>query len=201
MFGHIGKRKRQILNKLRGIHNNSSFPRNKFLKDLEVTLKNKLNSILAQEEILWHQKSRCQWLAHGDRNTRYFHKKTIIRRRKNKIIMIKNNNGDWIEDLDSIENHATNYFTNIFCEDSSCKQNVISNSGFENFPPEKMAKLDDPSSISELKEALFSMGGTKALDDDGYPAVFFFKRIRIWLVLVCLTLFAKPLRAISLLMT
>ncbi|KAJ8753134.1 hypothetical protein K2173_017696 [Erythroxylum novogranatense] len=39
------------------------------LVQLEIDLQAKLEEILDNEEILWRQKSRCEWLADGDRNT------------------------------------------------------------------------------------------------------------------------------------
>lgn len=39
--------------------------------------------VLFQEEMLWYQKSRAKWLHFGDRNTRYFHGTTAVRRRRN----------------------------------------------------------------------------------------------------------------------
>jgi hypothetical protein len=38
-----------------------------------------------QEEIYWRQRSRINWLQHGDMNTRFFHHTTKDRRRRNKI--------------------------------------------------------------------------------------------------------------------
>lgn len=54
------------------------------LEKLEQKLIKEYNDILLQEEIYWFQKSRVQWLQFGDRNTKYFHSTTLIRRRKKK---------------------------------------------------------------------------------------------------------------------
>ncbi|MCH84156.1 putative ribonuclease H protein [Trifolium medium] len=48
--------------------------------------------------MVWHQKSRAQWIKDGDRNTRYYHLKTLNRQRKNKIIMLRAEDGSWVED-------------------------------------------------------------------------------------------------------
>jgi len=56
---------------------------------LEKDLQEQLEITLYQEECLWFQKSRSQWIADGDRNTKYYHSKTIIRKRKNKILSEK----------------------------------------------------------------------------------------------------------------
>jgi hypothetical protein len=39
----------------------------------EVKIKQKLEEIYAQEEILWRQKSQIQWLKEGERNSNFFH--------------------------------------------------------------------------------------------------------------------------------
>jgi hypothetical protein len=63
------------------------------LKRLEQRLQRELNDILRKEELMWYQRSRAKWLQDGDRNTRYYHLKTVSRRRRNNIIMLKNDSG------------------------------------------------------------------------------------------------------------
>lgn len=42
-------------------------------------------------EIRWHQRSRCNWLSNGDRNTRFFHAYASARARKNAVLEIEVN--------------------------------------------------------------------------------------------------------------
>ena len=58
--------------------------------------------IMTQE----YQKSRRDWINCGDRNTRFFHQKTIHRRRVNRIVMLKNNSGEWVQDMDQLKSMA-----------------------------------------------------------------------------------------------
>lgn len=56
-----------------------------FLGNLERDLIREYNKILRQEEVLGFQKSRVNWLALGERNTKFYHLTTLNRRRRNKI--------------------------------------------------------------------------------------------------------------------
>ncbi|CAL2276969.1 unnamed protein product [Prunus armeniaca] len=64
------------------------------LGNLEDVLIGEYNGILDEEALLWQQKSRLKWLQEGDRNTKFFHMTTIIRRRCNKIERWKNCDGE-----------------------------------------------------------------------------------------------------------
>ncbi|KAG8472191.1 hypothetical protein CXB51_036355 [Gossypium anomalum] len=43
----------------------------------EVLIRDELENTLHHEEMLWKQKSRCEWLNLGDRNTSYFHRQAV----------------------------------------------------------------------------------------------------------------------------
>ena len=59
----------------------------------EASINMELQERLQREETLWRQKSRIKWLSVADLNTKFFHPTTIIRRRKNAIDFIKNQQG------------------------------------------------------------------------------------------------------------
>lgn len=56
-----------------------------------IRIKNKINSMLMNEEIYWKQRSRIDWLREGDKNTKFFRFKASAGRRKNKIWGIEDN--------------------------------------------------------------------------------------------------------------
>jgi hypothetical protein len=99
VFGSIHKRKADLMTRINGIQRRQQAEKNnKFLERLERNLQQELNLILKQEEAMWFQKSRSQWIKDGDRNTRYYHVKTVTRRRRNKIMMLRNEQNEWIND-------------------------------------------------------------------------------------------------------
>ena len=60
---------------------------------IENELQVELSEWLARIEVLPKQKSWELWLKEGDRNTKFFHLSTIIRRRLNHINAIKSEDG------------------------------------------------------------------------------------------------------------
>jgi hypothetical protein len=84
-------KKKELMARLAGIQANMHNGNNSGgLRQLETKLHEELSSILKKEELMWFQRSRSKWLIDGDRNTRYYHTKTVSRRRKNNILMLKN---------------------------------------------------------------------------------------------------------------
>ena len=61
-----------------------------------------------------NQKSRELWVKEGDRNTRYFHLSSIIRRCRNCIFEIKLDDGSWINSREEIWNYFIDYFKALY---------------------------------------------------------------------------------------
>ena len=70
-FGNIFWQKKCLLARLGGIQRALESYYSKGLLNLEKQLKADMEEVLTQEEIIWHQKSRRDWLLLGDRNTSY----------------------------------------------------------------------------------------------------------------------------------
>ena len=81
-------------------------------KQMEIT--RKIEIALEQEEMHYMQRSRANWLMHGDRNTKFFHNFARARRKRNAILKLKDENGQWKEGDDVIKPLIRDYFSSLF---------------------------------------------------------------------------------------
>jgi hypothetical protein len=104
-FGNIFQRKNRILARLNGIQCVLSSNSLESLFKIEKSLREDYFKVLKLEEDFWALKSRVGWVVEGDRNIKFFHTSTLVRRRVNKIVRLRNCVGDWITDSDLIRLH------------------------------------------------------------------------------------------------
>ena len=64
--------------------------------------------------MMWQQRSKVQWLKHGDQNTKFLHRTATQRKRKNFIKGLCDGNGDWQEDEDFFSTLLIDFYTNLF---------------------------------------------------------------------------------------
>lgn len=69
-------------------------------------------------------KSQVNWMIQGDRNTAFNHISTLVRRKRNQIIAIKNVVGEWIYEENEIKDFIRSrfdgiYSTSLFCASRS----------------------------------------------------------------------------------
>ncbi|XP_039053106.1 uncharacterized protein LOC120195039 [Hibiscus syriacus] len=117
IFGQLSYRKRNVMARLKVIQRYLDKNRSSYLSRLETKLQTELELILDQEEILWKQKSRSDWINFGDRNTTYFHKKAIINKRINRIYSLQISTGDWCSDTNVLRQETSAYFQKLFSLD------------------------------------------------------------------------------------
>ncbi|CAL2260060.1 unnamed protein product [Prunus armeniaca] len=173
VFGHLRQTKARLLARLAGIQRSLSRGPNRFLNILEVTLVEEFNLLLEQEALFWQQKSRVKWLQEGDRNTKFFHLTTIIRRRRNKIERLKDENGVWVEESQAIKSVAMKYFSDLFNSRQCLQSNVDIPQLFPCIDDADMAGLVKSVDLQEVNDSLFGIGEIKAPGVDGYPACFY----------------------------
>jgi len=146
------------------------------LKIKESTTQKKLNERCTQEETLWRQKSRIQWLKEGERNTAFFHRSTIQHRMTNRINAIKTDEGNHVRTQDEIESELVSHFHSLLSEEHQDRSPAIAQV-ISHIPPiitpEHNASLLREISMAELEEAFNSMAEGKAPGPDGFTINFF----------------------------
>ena len=98
VFGNIFHKKNRVVARLCGVQSNIANRPSEALLRFENQLQREFLDILKQEEEFWSVKSRYNWLIQGDRNTKFFHISTLIRRKRNKISSLQDNQGNWVHD-------------------------------------------------------------------------------------------------------
>ncbi|KAK9008452.1 hypothetical protein V6N11_075346 [Hibiscus sabdariffa] len=114
IFGHIGRRKKVLLARLRSIDRALQKRHSDFLVDLDSRLRKELDIMLEQEEKLWFQKAGAMWVHFGDHNTQFFHASAKSRYRVNSILRLKKDDGEWCEDQDELKELVVSYFQTLF---------------------------------------------------------------------------------------
>ncbi|KAH9696901.1 reverse transcriptase domain-containing protein [Citrus sinensis] len=140
---------------------------------LETKLKKKLEEVLSQEELLWYQKSRREWIKYGDRNTSFFHQKTITRRDRNRITAIRDEGGNWIYEAQEIKDHAVTFFSTLYKSEQGTYQPYQVQGCFPQIDQTRLASLAMPIDKEEVHAAICQMSPLKAPGIDGYPAGFY----------------------------
>lgn len=74
---------------LQGIQKHMFSGRKPGLVKLEKKLQNELDEILGQEEMIWFQKSREEWIISGEKTTKFYHTSTIVNRARKRVEALK----------------------------------------------------------------------------------------------------------------
>lgn len=124
-----------------------------------------------QRGAFWLQKSRRDWLKDGDRNAKFYHEKTISRRRKSKITMLRDDSGQWVEEDSSLRNLVLNFYSTLFEEEIQNLPYLVTNIGFPSWSNQMVN--EECLSNQEIKLALNDIFPLKAPGANGFPVVFF----------------------------
>ena len=123
-FENIFSRKKNLMSRLNGIQRVLALRPSDFLVKLENELLRELDIVLNQEEELWALKSRVNWMIQGDHNANFYHVSTLIRRKRNQIMVIKSAVGDWIHEEGEIKDFIRCGFERVFLSSLSCVPRV-----------------------------------------------------------------------------
>ncbi|XP_031402735.1 uncharacterized protein LOC116212324 [Punica granatum] len=174
MFGSINRRKEKLMARLLGIQSKLQRGTNPFLSRLKAKLSAELEEVLSQEEIMWYQKSRSEWVKLGERNTKYFHAKAVQKRRRIRVEILRNDEGEWINDEAMLKCMTLRHFQRLYVASNDIRPTTLLN-GFPAVLHDKLQHLDRAITPEEVYRALFDMDPFKAPGPDGFQAVFFQK--------------------------
>jgi hypothetical protein len=127
------------------------------MQDIRLTLDD-MNELLYREEMLWLQRSRISWLKEGDRNTKFFHRKTVWRARKNRITALQDQDGVVQDTASEMERLATSYFKTVHTRDPSIIARPVVDLFAEVIFEETNENLCKPFLVEEISDALFQIG-------------------------------------------
>lgn len=163
VFGDKNRKKKRLLARIGGIQRKIMLGEtNRFLTRLEAELQKDLNNVLAHEEMMWHQRSRSKWLSDGDRNTHFYHVKALNRRRKNKILALRNDQGVWQDNEADVKELVNNFYKNLFIEEHVFGAWFHSNFTFGVLNNDISNSLCGDVTLDEVKKVVFHMGAWKA---------------------------------------
>jgi len=134
-FGNIFQAKRELEEKMAGLQRTmiKEGPNEERLAQ-ESNLQKKWEERLRQEELLWKQKSRVQWLKHGERNTSFLHKSTIHHRANNRILSLTKVDGAKVFTREQIGYELNSYFRSLLIDPNHDRTKLSTNS-LVLFPP------------------------------------------------------------------
>lgn len=110
-FPNNRKRIDEIMVKLKELQARES---NNEIRKLIKEYEEELEVVWSREERFWLQRSRIKWLWWGDRNTKFFHQRTLMRRQRNRVTRLKDENGMWLEEEEQIAERIKGYFQELF---------------------------------------------------------------------------------------
>lgn len=180
-FGNLFHRKKRILARLKGIQESLSISPCPFLVDLEGKLRMEYAEVANLEEEFWALKARILWLVEGDRNTSFYHTSALVRRRRNRILCMKDRVGNWLNGEREIADFIRKGFSELF------SSSQVSSSLADWDPPfwkihlkeDDLTHLNLPVSDEEILAGLWALKPFKSPGPNGLHVGFFH---RFWLV-------------------
>lgn len=103
----------------------------------------------------------------GDKNTKFFYTSTLIRRRRNRVVMLQNEEGAWMEDVAELKGMALAFYKKLFTLDCLAEGDFITGC-FPCVDANTREELGKEATMEETQRALRDIGSYKAPGHDGF---------------------------------
>jgi hypothetical protein len=133
----------------------------------------RLELLMEQEELMWVQRARANWLKHGDRNTKFFQQFASSRKKKNTVTGLVDDQGTRHEDGYTMCSMVQNYFSYLFQSEFPMMDQSVLDAVEEKVTADMNRSLLADFTPEEVKKALFAIGDLKAPGPDGLHAIFY----------------------------
>lgn len=117
-------------------------------------------------------KSRSKWLHSSDRNTKFFHGVTAVRRKKNTYDILQEEEGNWVGEPTRIETMVTKCYRDLFADDGIRDVACITGP-FPKLSDQEMRAINKEFTKGDIFNVMSHMGSFKAPSLDGLQATFF----------------------------
>ena len=136
-------------------------------------LRDEIQKLKTREELIWKQRSRNMWLKEGDRNTRYFHCRAYQRNRRNLILGLEDEIGNWVEDEGQMGRVVQDYFESMFTSSNpSGFDEILEGMQLATFDASPL-RLGRDFQAEEVLTALKQMAPLIAPGPDGMSPIFY----------------------------
>jgi hypothetical protein len=136
-------------------------------------------SISSAEDNFLKQKSRNKWLNLGDGNNAFFHNSVKVRNSSNLIKMLKDANGNCVQDVQRIKNLALDFYHKLIGSSSDvfsfAKARRVVGLIKRKFSANCIAGMNAPVTRAKITKVMFAMNKDKVPSPDGFSAGFFHK--------------------------
>lgn len=175
-YGQIGERYLQALQQLQvckeAVQEN---PKDNQLIQKEVEASKHLKEMKEAYHSFVYQRAKIRWLKEGDSNTKFFHRNIKRRKFQQKILEIQDKNGVVRSNPDEINDAFEKFYVDLLgtpnADRAPIQQDIIQMGA--RITDQQADYLTMEFSDQDIKDAFFSIPGSKAPGPDGFNSTFF----------------------------
>jgi len=129
---------------------------------------------LSKQRLYFSQKAKVQWIQYGDSSSKFFHATIKSRNTRNKINLLMNEQGVWMNKKKEIVDDLVRYYKKLLGSESLVEP--LNPKVLDEGPkvsPQQCLDLCRMVTDEEIKNVIFTMNDVKAPGPDGFSASFF----------------------------